>query len=96
LVTPSMFIGGMDGIKYGSGTVGVDFPAILYVFSDGVYEVERPDRSIWGLGGLKDFITGHDEEGGSEIEVLYHFLRDLRGQELLEDDFSMLKIEFLE
>jgi len=96
LVTPSMFIGGMEGIRYGSGAIGVDFPARLYVFSDGVYEVEGPDGSIWGLRGLKGFVMEHDEEGGSEIEVLYRFLRNLRGQELLEDDFSMLKIEFLE
>ena len=95
LITPSMFIGGMEGIKYTSGTIGVDFPARLYVFSDGVYEVERQDGSIWGLGGLKGFIAEHNESA-SEIETLYGFLRDVRGQEYLEDDFSMLKIEFLE
>ena len=95
LVTPSMFIGGMEDMKYSGEAIGVDFPAKLYVFSDGVYEVEQQDGSMWSLKGLKDFITGHNGEDPSEIEELYRFLQNMRGEEYLEDDFSMLKIEFL-
>jgi phosphoserine phosphatase RsbU/P len=96
LITPNMFIGGMEGIKYEGGTIRLDFPARLYVFSDGVYEVEKQDGSMWSLGGLKDYITGYRGKDPSEIDALYRYLRDMRGREDLDDDFSMLKIEFLE
>jgi sigma-B regulation protein RsbU (phosphoserine phosphatase) len=95
LATPSMFIGGMEGIVYTSGTIDVAGPADLYIFSDGVYEVERPDGSMWNLQGLKDFIT--DAAGGdlSDIDGLYAYVQEMGGKKDLDDDFSMLKIEFL-
>jgi sigma-B regulation protein RsbU (phosphoserine phosphatase) len=94
LITPSMFIGGMEGIDYAGGAVEVELPARLYILSDGAYEVTRPDGSMWSLKGLKEFIANQSDENPSEIETLYRFLQEMHGSKDLEDDFSMVKIEF--
>jgi phosphoserine phosphatase RsbU/P len=95
LITPNMFIGGMEDITYTSGAVRMELPATLYVFSDGVYEVEGRDGTMWGLQGLKGYILDRTGEGVSEMETLYRSLQEMHGQKDLEDDFSMLKVEFL-
>ncbi len=95
LITPNMFIGGMDGIVYTSGTVNVELPAKLYIFSDGAYEIERQDGSMWSVQGLKEFITNGTGNDREEIDILYRSLKEMRGLKDLDDDFSMLKIEFL-
>ncbi|HEY3276604.1 MAG TPA: SpoIIE family protein phosphatase [Syntrophorhabdaceae bacterium] len=95
LITPNMFIGGMEGITYTSGTTVVDLPAKLYIFSDGAYEVKMKDGPMWSLGGLKEYLLAGPQNGLSEIENLYTTLQGMQGSKDLDDDFSMLKIEFL-
>jgi sigma-B regulation protein RsbU (phosphoserine phosphatase) len=85
----------MEGIAYTSGTVAVGDPGTLYIFSDGAYEISRPDGSMWSLQGLKEYILARGGEDSSEIETLYRSLQEMQGSDDLEDDFSMLKIEFL-
>jgi phosphoserine phosphatase RsbU/P len=95
LITPNMFIGGMEDIRYTSGTTVVDIPGKLYIFSDGAYEIKRSDGSMWSLQGLKEYILGSPEGDASEMETLYGSLQEMQGSKDLEDDFSMLKVEFL-
>ena len=94
LITPNMFIGGMEGMIYTSGSTAIEFPARLYVFSDGAYEVENREGVMWGLKGLKEFIMERSGPEGAEIETLYRHLQEMSGQKDLDDDFSMLRIEF--
>ncbi len=95
LITPNMFIGGMDGITYSSGSTRVGTASALYVFSDGAYEIKKTDGSMWSLQGLKEYILDSPKKGESEIETLYRYLQEMQGSNDLEDDFSMLKVEFL-
>ncbi|MBA4416665.1 MAG: response regulator [Syntrophus sp. (in: bacteria)] len=94
LITPSMFIGGMEGIVYTSGFIDLTGPSNLYIFSDGAYEIEKTDGSMWSLQGLKEYITYSAGGDLSDIEMLYSFLQDMGGKKDLDDDFSLLKVEF--
>ncbi len=64
----------------------------IYIFSDGVYEVERPDGTMWSLEELNEFLINPPVKNGSEIDSLYKFLQEMSGKDILDDDFSMLKI----
>ncbi|MHB9027186.1 MAG: SpoIIE family protein phosphatase [Candidatus Latescibacterota bacterium] len=87
-------VGGMPGIRYRSDTIKVEQPARLYVFSDGVYEVHDREGVMWSLEGLREFLLRPGTGGGSEIDSLYAFLREMSGQDILPDDFSMLRVSF--
>jgi sigma-B regulation protein RsbU (phosphoserine phosphatase) len=93
LITHSFFIGGMPDSPYQSGVISVpDGAARLYVFSDGAYEVDRKEGGMWTLEELEAYLLPHlpDEEG--EIDALYRFLQEMRGEKTLDDDFSMLRV----
>ena len=96
LLTKNIFIGGMPDIVYTNGTIDLAPPARLYIFSDGVFEVADKDGVMWSVADLKAFLREMPPEGASEIDRLYACLRERRGGADLEDDFSMLKIAFLE
>ena len=95
LGSQNMFIGGMPDIAYKSGSVEVDMPSRLYIFSDGVFEIGKTDGSMWSFRELKEFIRSYSGDDISEMDALYSFLQEMHGDKSLDDDFSMLKIEFL-
>ena len=94
LITENFFIGGMSDSTYASGSVLLPGPARLYVFSDGVYEVDRTDGTMWTLEGLEGYLLPNPLDGSAEIDSLYGFLQEMHGQPTLDDDFSILKIGF--
>jgi sigma-B regulation protein RsbU (phosphoserine phosphatase) len=96
LATQNFIIGGFSGASYSGGAVKVELPSRLYLFSDGVYEVERRDGSMWSLDELNEYLASPEVEIGREIDHLYGFLQEMRGAEILDDDFSMLRLEFTE
>jgi phosphoserine phosphatase RsbU/P len=67
-------------------------PARLFLFSDGTYEITRPDWTALELEAFEEVLTRAVPEGASELEELLHFARDARGSENLDDDFSIIKM----
>ncbi len=92
LMTPNMVIGGMPDSRYQSVSLDIPRSAKMYILSDGVYEIQQRDGSMWSQEGLKQFLLDPPTEASSEIEKLYQHVRAMRGGQALDDDFSMLKI----
>jgi sigma-B regulation protein RsbU (phosphoserine phosphatase) len=67
-------------------------PARLFLFSDGAYEVMRPDGSILEFEDFEEVLTRAVPEGASELEDLLQFVRDVHGSKELDDDFSIIKM----
>ncbi len=93
LVTPNAVIGAFPKTTAHSSAVRVEPGSRLYVFSDGVYEVESPDGIMWNLDGLGEFLAP-PAPAGEELDALYAFVRRMRGSDVLEDDFSLVRIDF--
>ncbi len=94
LSTQNFIVGGFPGTAYAAGQVNVDGPSRLYLFSDGVYEVEGPDENMWTLEELEQFLATPCETGNAEMDSLYSFLQQKRCAPELEDDFSIMKVFF--
>ncbi len=67
-------------------------PARLFLFSDGAYEIMRPDGDIVEFEEFEEVLTRPVPEGSSELEELLRFVRDTHGSEELDDDFSIIKM----
>ncbi len=91
LMTPNIIIGAFPKITCCSRAARIDPGMCLYVFSDGVYEVEAPDGTIWDLDGLEDFLA--HRHSGDDLDTLGAFVREMHGTELA-DDFSLVRVEF--
>lgn len=85
-------IGMLDGIEYTSQEMDVPSSGRLLVFSDGVYEIDRPDGSMMQRADLTHFLSN----GGrcaTPTEIL-KFVQTQANAESFKDDFSLLEMQF--
>ena len=95
LANKNTIIGGLPGLSYRRDVCQVPAPARLYVFSDGVYEVAAPGGTMWELDEFVEFMSAPPPDGtGSNLDRLWSHVRRLRGSDNLEDDFSILEVDF--
>lgn len=93
LKTNGIVIGGMPNTKFESKVVNVPQDAKLYVFSDGVYEVEYANGN--GMMNLEDFadeLVKSTTKGKSKTESMMMFSQQAQQNEQFEDDFSLCEI----
>ena len=67
-------------------------PARLFLFSDGAYEIIRPDGTILDFEAFEEVLTRAVPEGASELEELLQFAQNFGGSKDLDDDFSIIKM----
>ena len=49
---------------------------------------------MWSLEELETYLLANRMKNGKDIDVLYRKMQDYHGQDVLEDDFSMMAIHF--
>jgi phosphoserine phosphatase RsbU/P len=86
-------IGWNLGLPFDGKTVTVNPLARLFVFSDGVYEIEKADGENWTLDEFLQFMAVVPPDVNAMDRLLAH-IRDLHCSDVLADDFSMLQLTF--
>jgi sigma-B regulation protein RsbU (phosphoserine phosphatase) len=83
----------MEGMTYDGASVTVAPGSRLYVFSDGVYEVQLPEGREMSL---EDFIplvaAPPSREAG--LEAIRTTVGDMQGRMRFDDDFSLVEVLF--
>lgn len=87
-------VGMAPGMTYDTRTLPVPAGATLLVFSDGVFEVEKADGSMWAWSDFADHIKLEIARGGDISDRLHLFIRELGNSEVLADDFSIVRVQF--
>ena len=67
-------------------------PARLFVFSDGTYEITRPDGSMLEFSAFTEMLARPVRDGQSELDRLLDYAREVHGPGVLEDDFTIIKM----
>jgi sigma-B regulation protein RsbU (phosphoserine phosphatase) len=88
LQTGGPVIGAMPDLEFPSARLTLPSPAGLYIFSDGVYEINRPDGN-WQ--SWEEFACFLQRERPS-IEQIVSRMREMHGTAEFEDDFSLLQV----
>ncbi|CCO23133.1 SpoIIE family protein phosphatase [Maridesulfovibrio hydrothermalis] len=95
LRTPGMIVGGMPDMTYTSDSVTIAPGARFFLYSDGVYELQKvSDGKMWEFDEYTRFMAGTDGPLGTPIDQLIKHTRALQGEEMYEDDFSMVEFVF--
>ncbi len=94
LRTPNYVIGGMPEVIYEKKECLVGERNTLYIFSDGVYEVEKSDGSMWRYQEFADFINEVKIDNQSILDRLYVYAKNLGNLENFEDDFTIVEVVF--
>jgi sigma-B regulation protein RsbU (phosphoserine phosphatase) len=87
-------VGMVPDLPYDTRTAEVAEGAELLVYSDGVFEIEKPDGQMWQYADFVEHIGPELARGGEVAERLLAFVRGMRGGDVLGDDFSMLDVRF--
>jgi serine phosphatase RsbU (regulator of sigma subunit) len=64
----------------------------LYVFSDGVYEISKPDGQTQQLADFVQQLSQPVRKGAARLDAMLNWAQALRGSDALEDDFSLIEL----
>jgi sigma-B regulation protein RsbU (phosphoserine phosphatase) len=89
-------IGAVPDLEFKTSSTVLGAFSKLYLYSDGVYEIERTDKVMWPFGEFLDFMKQgpHDAEGDSKMDRLIDHGRKLQGREEFADDCSIVELKF--
>lgn len=88
-----MILGGMEGMVYRTFTREIPHPARLYVVSDGTFEIQRRDGTMWPEPEFRAFFAQPPPPGQSDLDTLFAHAKELHGPGPLDDDFSIVRFD---
>jgi phosphoserine phosphatase RsbU/P len=93
LRTEAMPIGTMPDMPFKDGATLLPPAALLYLFSDGAYEITRPDGTLMRYDDLVALLTARREPSGAgRVAAIIDAVRGEQGGPHFEDDFSLLEL----
>jgi sigma-B regulation protein RsbU (phosphoserine phosphatase) len=87
-------IGTFDDMDYATDSVTVGTHGTLFLYSDGVNEIEMPDRSTWPFRQFLAFMAEAGREGPAAMDRLMAHTLSLSTRDNWEDDFSIVTLQF--
>jgi len=87
-------IGAVEGLEFGSSETTIPPGGRVFVYSDGAFEISRPDGSMWPFEEFVATLTAPKEGAESPIDALVTRVRAVSGRDDFHDDFSMVELVF--
>jgi sigma-B regulation protein RsbU (phosphoserine phosphatase) len=87
-------IGVDDKAEFPSQTIEVAPQDQLFVYSDGAFEVEKGDGTMWTLREFLEVLGRGGSSSESRIDRLLDYTRQLQGGDDFADDFSIVQVVF--
>jgi len=102
LTSDGPLIGAVEGLEFEAAEVVVPPGAKLFIYSDGAFEVSRPDGSMWTFdefvatlaGPLENREKPQENSQENRMDRLLGHIRELSARDDFSDDFSMVEVSF--
>lgn len=94
LKTPGVVIGAFSGSEYQNASCTLKKYNQLYIYSDGAYEITRPDRTMMNLEEFIHLLKESSKKDGSKLDDIVEIIQTIQGKKEFDDDFSLVKITF--
>jgi len=94
LKTVGLPIGMFPEAQYIDDYCDVEESSILYIFSDGIYEINQPDGTIWGLDAFIQVLTNCWKTRNYRLERILNSVQAFNSKDYFEDDLSLLQVHF--
>ena len=85
-------IGAVDGLEFDSREASVPAGSRLFVYSDGAFEISRPDGSMWSFDEFLTTLTARPNGQESRMDALVTAVRKISERDDFNDDFSMVEL----
>ncbi|MBW4694968.1 MAG: SpoIIE family protein phosphatase [Lyngbya sp. HA4199-MV5] len=94
LKTTGMPVGMLPDTRFTDQRCDIDSSSILYVFSDGIYEIFRGDE-LWGFDAFMSLLVNdQDAIAHTGLDYILSHVKTLNTKAALDDDLSLLRIRF--
>jgi sigma-B regulation protein RsbU (phosphoserine phosphatase) len=90
LEVANVLIGMMPGYAYRAGHVDVVPGSSLYLFSDGVFEIDAAGGREWGLDSFVHLLTEPLRPDKAESQHILEAVMARTGRRTFEDDFTLV------
>jgi phosphoserine phosphatase RsbU/P len=87
-------IGAMPWDEFETSRREIPAGSRLYVYSDGCHEIHKADGQEWTFGEFVAFMGQSVEPSVSLPAELLKHVRELNGEDVLDDDFSIVEVRF--
>ncbi len=87
-------IGFLPDVDFKNAIFEVQENSILYIFSDGIYEINQPNGKILGLDAFIKLLTKCSQTNICNLNQLLVNLLGFNAKENLDDDLSLVKVNF--
>ncbi|MFC1877097.1 SpoIIE family protein phosphatase [Thermodesulfobacteriota bacterium] len=94
LKTRNFVVGGMPDVSYKQNKLNICNGASLYIFSDGVYEVEQEDGSMWKFSDYVSLLSEINSDEQSSLDRLFDQTLQRVNGDKFEDDYTILRKNF--
>jgi phosphoserine phosphatase RsbU/P len=94
LKTPGFPVGLFSEADYTSRQCQIPPCSLMYVMSDGVYEISQPDGDIWGLDAFEALLQDNLAYYNQPLSQILSNIQASANATAFADDFSLLKIQF--
>jgi sigma-B regulation protein RsbU (phosphoserine phosphatase) len=89
-------IGAVNDMEYESASTTLDAFAKIYILSDGAYEIEKADSTMWPFSEFLAYMGKgpHEAAATSKMDQLIAHDRELMGKDEFADDLSIVELIF--
>jgi sigma-B regulation protein RsbU (phosphoserine phosphatase) len=89
-------IGAVPDLEFKTSSIALGPFSKLYLYSDGVYEIERTDKVMWPFNEFLDFMkAGPHDVAGEKMDRLIAHGRTLQGRDEFVDDCSIVELQMM-
>ncbi|MFA5818070.1 MAG: SpoIIE family protein phosphatase [Bacteroidales bacterium] len=85
-------VGAEADYRFHYETIQIMENSILYLYTDGVFEIKLPNGMWLEIEDLENFLSENLKKHTDELDVLYNHIVDLNAGNTLDDDFTIIKI----
>lgn len=90
-----LIIGGLPGEKYEKTKIIIKEFTRLYIYSDGIYEVTRPNGSMLKLDDFIKIVSKLSAKDDASPRGIIKEIRRIQDSDVFDDDVSLMEVRFL-
>ncbi len=94
LKTKGLPIGMFGQAEYRCDRISIEPNSTLYLFSDGIYEIQQPNGQIWGISAFTESLKTAHLKGNPCLDTILDYPKQFCAADHFGDDLSLLQVHF--
>lgn len=87
-------IGFFPDVDFDDKVLEIEEDSLLYLFSDGAYEIQHPDGNLWELDAFINVLSQYSQTNTYHLQQVLSHIQGVGGKKTFDDDLSVLKVRF--